>query len=75
MDKRNALIGLLVVNQLAMSIAGRVIVKAYEKEKRKYKRLYEMTGYLLHICEEKGIDLSEFDLIALNDLTKDNLEE
>lgn len=34
-------------------------------QRRQYNRLASMTNYLITIIEEQGIELSEFDMIAL----------
>jgi hypothetical protein len=59
------LIGALCVNQLVLYIAARKIQKELERQRQRYMTLHEITTYIIHMCDEQGIDLSDFDLIAL----------
>lgn len=56
--------GLVGTNLVAYGCVVR-IMKAYKEERRRFKKLHELTTYLINKLEEENVDFSEFDLIAL----------
>lgn len=65
-------IGGLVGSNITLFLLARALSRELRWQRLQYKKLYGATEYLMHIIEEEGIDLSEFDLIALEILSGDN---
>lgn len=59
-------ISILVGTQIASIIIIRSLMKDLARQRREYARLFDMTQYIAHICDEQDVDLSEFDRIALD---------
>jgi uncharacterized protein YabE (DUF348 family) len=66
------IIGVLAFTNIAAYISSRIILKQLNSVLHEYSKLYKTTVYMIDILEERGIDLTEFDLIALKSLREDN---
>jgi hypothetical protein len=62
----------LIGSQIGLMFVTRSLSKDLLRYKQEYKKLYETSQYLLHILMESNVDISEFDLIALELLSEDN---
>ena len=71
MINRSHVVGFLVCSNILTYISAVIIAARLNQEMLRYKKLNEATEYMIHILEEHGVDLSEFDWIALNDLAED----
>jgi hypothetical protein len=73
MDKHaRFIIGVLAFTNIATYISGRIILSKLENVLHEYSKLYKTTVYMIDILEERGIDLTEFDLIVLKSLREEN---
>lgn len=58
----------LVATNVATSLAAKHLVHELDKQKEFNKKLWDMSQYLALKLEENGVELSEFDLIAMREL-------
>lgn len=70
-NKANQTIAVLAITQVSTYICAMVLLRELIKEKRRYKNLYSFTSYFVAILEESEIELTEFDLIALQTLSEE----
>jgi hypothetical protein len=68
-NNANRTIATLLVTQGIMYVTNLMLIRKLAKQKLQYEKLCEMTGYLANMLEENGIELSEFDVIALSTIT------
>jgi hypothetical protein len=71
-NKANQTIAVLVATNVVTYIVGAELIKALAKERRQKKNLYAFTVYLISVIEQNGINLDEFDLIALSNLSEEH---
>ena len=72
MSTNTRLIALLVTSNIITYASGIVLANKLLKERYKYEKLYEMSGYLVDIIEKNDIELNEFDVIALGNLQREH---
>ena len=59
------LVALLITTNVITYAALVATTKERTRQQRRYVALHNTTSYMLHIMEEHGINLDEFDAIAL----------
>lgn len=50
----------------------RNLVKNYDNGRKRFNRLHDASNYLLEIIQKHDIELTEFDLIALQSILEEN---
>lgn len=72
MKNPNVIIAILTITQVATYISLVNTMINLKKEKRRYKKLYDLTHYVLDVAEKQGVNIGEFDLIALQAISEGN---
>lgn len=65
---RSLLLTCFVVNQVGWIYIVREYRRAAKANAEQFNKLQKMAMYMAHMLEERGADLSEFDVIALREL-------
>jgi hypothetical protein len=65
MSVNSRLVALLVTTNVITYAALVLTTRERAKQQHRYVALHNTMMYLIHVMEEQGIDLSEFDAIAL----------
>lgn len=61
----------LIITNVTTLISTIMLFRALREERRQHKKLYEVARYLLGVADEQGLELKEFDLIAINTLIQE----
>jgi hypothetical protein len=65
MSVNSRLVALLVTTNVITYVALVSVTKERVRQQRRYIALHNTANYMLHLMDEHGINLSEFDVIAL----------
>lgn len=68
MNKKDVIITLLVVLNVAQTAAGVTLMREHDKTKERYKQLWRQANYLMGMLKDRDIELTGFDYIAWNEL-------
>jgi len=72
MVEARTVIGGLIGSNIALYLLARSLSRELRWQRLQYKKLHDVTQYMMHILEEQNVDISEFDWIALDLLSGDN---
>lgn len=65
--------GVLMINQVAQTLAIKSLMNFMDRQTARYKRLHDSAMYLLSVVEANNIEFNEFDLIALKAILEVNV--
>jgi hypothetical protein len=72
MSVNTRLVALLITTNVITYVALVSLTRERVKQQRRYVALHNTMRYVVHIMEEHGIDLSEFDAIALQAILEEH---
>ena len=68
MTGKDIVIIALVASNVVFITSGLIVSTELDKQKEKYKKLWDMSVYIAAKAETDGLVFSEFDLIAMREL-------
>lgn len=72
MSVNSRLVALLVTTNVITYVALVSVTRERRRQQLRYVALHNTTNYMLHLIEEHGISLSEFDAIALQAIIEEH---
>lgn len=61
-----ACLGVMMGAQVVTFLHARKLQKANEELVEQYRTLSQIASYLIRLCEEQNVEITEFDAIAIN---------